>query len=157
MEFGIVFKFLHISTMITAVTLALGPSLVFDRLAASGDVLATRAFLARMAVFDRFIGALFVLGALFGLLAATAIGFNLLAPWLVIAYLIFVSVMVLQVTVGRRWRGSLAHTVSAVPAGTAHSTELAIIGSAAAGKLLYWYTAAATAVIVFDMVAKPLS
>jgi len=68
--------------LIAAVTLALGPSFVFDRVAASGDVVATRAFLSRMAIFDRLIPGLFVTGAVFGLLAAATIGFNLLGDGL---------------------------------------------------------------------------
>lgn len=157
MEIGVVFKFLHISTMIAAVTLALGPSFVFDRVAASGDVIATRAFLSRMAIFDRLIPGLFVTGALFGLLAAATIGFNLLAPWLVIAYTLFVGMLAMHGTVGSRWRMALGRTLAAVPAGAATSPDVATVASATVGKVLYWVTAAVTVITVFDMVAKPFS
>jgi hypothetical protein len=157
LEIGIVFKFLHISTMIAAVTLALGPSFVFDRVAASGDVLATRAFLSRMAIFDRLIPGLFVSGAVFGLLAAVTIGFDLLEPWLVVAYVLFIGMMGMHATVGSRWRAALGRSLAAVPAGVASSPEVAGVASAAVGQVLYWVTAGATLLIVFDMVAKPFS
>ncbi len=157
MEIGVIFKFLHISTMFAAVTLALGPSYVFDRVAGSGDVLATRAFLSRMTIFDRLIPGLFVTGALLGLLAAATIGFDLVAPWLLVAYVLFVGMMAMHGTVGRRWRTTLARTLAAVPAGAATSPDIAIVGSATAGKVVYWVTAAVTVIIVFDMVAKPFS
>jgi hypothetical protein len=156
-EIGIAFKFLHISTMIAAVTLALGPSFVFDRVAASGDVVATRAFLSRMAIFDRLIPGLFVTGAVFGLLAAATIGFNLLAPWLVVAYTVFVGMMAMHATVGSRWRASLGRTLASVPAGAAISPDVATVAAATVGKVVYWVTAVATVTIVFDMVAKPFS
>jgi hypothetical protein len=157
MEVGVVFKFLHISTMFAAVTLALGPSYVFDRVASSGDVLATRAFLSRMTIFDRLIPGLFVTGALLGLLTAATIGFNLLAPWLLVAYVLFVFIVALQATVGSRWRASLWRSLAAVPDGVATSPEVAVVAGAAIGKVLYWITAGGTAIIVFDMVAKPFS
>jgi hypothetical protein len=156
MEIGTAFKFLHIATMVTAVTLALGPSLVGDAMVAAGDVAGTRAFVARMGVFERAIPALFVIGAAFGLLAAATIGFDLLAPWLLIAYALFLTTMGIQMSVGARWRrrlGAILATVGPV----AVSPALAEVGSAAAGRLAYWYTAAATALIIFDMVAKPFS
>jgi hypothetical protein len=156
-EIGVVFKFLHISTMIAAVTLALGPSYIFDRVAASGDVPATRAYLARMGIFDRVIPGLFVTGALFGLLAAATIGFDLLAPWLDIAYALFVGMMAMHATVGSRWRMSLGRTLASVPAGAAISPEVATVASATVGKVLYWVTALATVIIIYDMVAKPFS
>lgn len=157
MEIGTVFKFLHISTMIAAVTLALGPSYVFDRVAASGDVLATRAFLSRMAIFDRLIPGFFVTGAVLGLLAAATIGFNLLAPWLVVAYVLFIGMMGMHATVGNRWRTALGRVAAAVPAGTATSPDLATIASATVGKIVYWTTVVVTVITVYDMVAKPFS
>ncbi len=157
MEIGVVFKFLHITTMFAAVTLALGPSYVFDRVASSGDVLATRAFLSRMTIFDRLIPGLFVTGALLGLLAAATIGFDLLAPWLLAAYVLFGLMMAMHGTVGRRWRTTLGRTLAAVPAGAATSPDVASVASATAGKVIYWVTAAVTVIIVFDMVAKPFS
>jgi len=157
MELGIVFTFLHISTMITAVTLALGPSFAFERVASSGDVLATRIFVGRMAGFERHIPLFFMAGAIFGLLAAATIGFDLLAPWLVLAYVLFAGIMVLQLTVGSRWRTALSGTLSAVPVGVTTSPALAEVASARVGQLVYWATVAGTVVIVFDMVAKPFS
>ncbi len=157
MDLGIAFKFLHISTMIAAVTLALGPSLAFDRVSASGDVPATRAFLTRMAIFDRLIPGLFLGGALFGLLAAATIGFNLLAPWLLVAYVLFIGVMAMHATVGSRWRADLGRSIAVLPAGVESSPELATLASATVGKVIYWVTALVTVVTVFDMVAKPFS
>jgi hypothetical protein len=157
LEIGTVFKFLHISTMIAAVTLALGPSYVFDRVAATGDVVATRVFLTRMAIFDRLIPGFFVTGAVLGLLAAATIGFDLLAPWLVVAYVLFIGVMGMHATFGNRWRAALGRAAAAVPAGTATSPDLATIASATTGKVVYWTTVIVTVVIVYDMVAKPFS
>jgi hypothetical protein len=156
MEIGILCKFLHIATMVTAVTLALGPAVIGDAMVAAGDVAGTRAFMGRMGFFERAIPALFVAGAVFGLLAAATIGFNLLAPWLVIAYALFASTMAIQMGIGARWRRRLGATLAAVGP-VAVSAELAEVGTEAAGRIAYWYTAAATVLIIFDMVAKPFS
>jgi uncharacterized membrane protein len=157
MEIGMAFKFLHVATMFASVTLALGPALIGDRLVAAGDVVATRAFLGRMRVFERLIPLLFVLGAAFGLTAAVTIGFPLTAPWLLIAYVLFISVMGLQMSIGMRWRAALARTLAAATPGVDHSPALADVGRALAGRLVYGWTALATVLIVFDMIVKPLS
>jgi hypothetical protein len=154
---GIAFKFLHVATMFSAVTLSVAPSLILERIAASGDVRVTRGFLDRTAFLERLVPASFLLGALFGLLTAVTIGFDLLAPWLLIAYGLFAGISLLQATLGATWRRSLARSVATTGTGDATSAALVQAAGSLAGRVVNWFTAASVGLIVFDMVVKPLS
>ena len=55
--------------------------------------------------------------AIFGGLTAIAFGFNLLAPWLVIAYVLFAVAVLTGVTENRTWPLRLAEAVKRTPDG----------------------------------------
>jgi uncharacterized membrane protein len=80
----------HISLMFSAVTISYGPVLMFVLALQSGRTERLRAVTVAVQPVTRLIPVFYGLGALAGLAAALVIGFNLLAPWLVISYVLFV-------------------------------------------------------------------
>jgi Predicted integral membrane protein (DUF2269) len=87
-------KFLHIVAMFAAVSIFVGQGLLETAVARSGDVRALRRVLV---VEDRFAplgGAIFVLGIVFGLVAAIAGGFDLMQAWLVIGYVLAALILI---------------------------------------------------------------
>lgn len=83
--------FLHIAFMFVAIAMHAGPQLLTLVAIRGGQLDAvapiTRVWLRGVPV----VSAAFGLGALFGLATAFAFGFDLLSPWLVIAYVLFVA------------------------------------------------------------------
>lgn len=78
---------LHILIMFVAVTLGAGTLLLVLVAARTGR---TRTALEIAALpTERFIPPAYIVGGLFGVATGLAFGYNLLAPWLVIAYLLF--------------------------------------------------------------------
>ena len=99
----IVFKFLHIAMMFTAVAGTVVPEVVLHLVANTRD---TRA-IATMAQISERIGKVlpvfFVTGAIFGLLAAWSGQMNFLAPWLLAAYVLFVLATVIGILFSDPW------------------------------------------------------
>ena len=99
----IVFKFLHIAFMFTAVAGTVIPEVVLHMVANTRDARA----IATMAHISERIGkvlpAFFIGGAIFGLLAAWAGQMNFLAPWLVAAYILFVAATAIGIIFSDPW------------------------------------------------------
>lgn len=83
-----IFVFLHIATMFTAVAMAYGYQLLALAASRSGDVTALRGVMAAAQPIGRWIGPAFGLGVIFGVIAVFVNGFDPLAPWLIIAYVL---------------------------------------------------------------------
>jgi hypothetical protein len=77
--------FVHISLMFGAVMISLGPALVMRIAERSGQVALVRGVALESKAIGPAIPILFISGGIFGLLTAITVGYNLLAPWLVIA------------------------------------------------------------------------
>src|SRR5690348_5961845 len=97
MTLGLLLLFGHITAMIAAVVVAYGPPLMFSLARREGDVARLRA-IATPTVLGIAIPILFVTGGILGLATAINFGTNLLAPWLVIAYVLWVIAMINGVT-----------------------------------------------------------
>jgi len=151
-----VLLFLHITFFITAITISYGPLLLLRLAYQTGEVGNIR-WLA--VVHSRlgpatFLGYLF--GGIFGGLTAIAFGFDLLAPWLVIAYVAFAIAMILGVSENRTWSLRLAEAVKQTPDGplTPEIRDLFMNRrtlSVLAIDIAWFF------VIIFDMVIKPFS
>lgn len=85
-----IFVFLHIATMFVAVAMAYGYQLLALTASRSGDVASLRGVMGAAMPMARFIGPAFGLGVVFGVIAVFANGFDPLAPWLIIAYVLTV-------------------------------------------------------------------
>lgn len=88
-------RFLHIVCMIGAIALAVGVELYLNVLLRGGEIQMIRRALA----VERRLGnwvffPLFLAGAVFGVIAALTIGWDLTAPWLLLSYGLVVAIFV---------------------------------------------------------------
>ena len=87
--------FLHVAAMFTAVTLTVGGDLYFLRVAIEGNAIATSRLGHAIRRRGPITGPIIEIGVVFGILTAILGGFNLLAPWLVGAYIVIIVMTVL--------------------------------------------------------------
>jgi len=102
----------------------------------------------------RFIPLLFGLGGILGLLAAIVAGYNLLAPWLVIAYVLFVGLSVSGGALSGPTAQRIGKIVGPAPDGPLPTEALPLV------QRFYRVEAfeiSLLVLIVFDMVVKPFS
>ena len=90
-----IFIFLHVFTMFLAVALAVGSELVLHRVAATENVAAIRTIFGAAKPLVKAIPMAYGIGFLLGIVAAIVASFNLLAPWLLISYVLFIITSVL--------------------------------------------------------------
>jgi hypothetical protein len=154
MSFATIFIFLHIFAMFLGVALSIGSSLILHRVAATGNVAAIRtAFGAAMPI-GRASPMVFGVGLLLGIIAAIAVPYNLLAPWLIIAYVLAAASSYIGAAIVGKWAASVGRA-AAMNQGDAPSLELQqLIGDKRAAQAIY-ANAAIIAAIVFVMVIKP--
>ena len=148
--------FLHISITFTAMTVAYAPTIVLWVVYSTRQVAGIRTVVPVVARIGLLLPVLFILGGLFGLFTAIAFGYNLLAPWLVIAYVLFAIMMLIGVTEQRTWPMRLASTLETTPDGPVTPAIVALFRSprmlaAEASSLAIVF------LLIFDMVVKPFS
>jgi hypothetical protein len=148
--------FLHITFFFIAVTISYGPLLLL-RFAYRTDEVGN---LRGLALLHSRLGpvtfAMYMLGGIFGGLTAIAFGFDLLAPWLVIAYVLFAVAVLTGVTENRTWPLRLVEAVNRTPDGplTPEIQDLFMNRKTLSVLVIdiAWFFA-----IIFDMVIKPFS
>jgi len=148
--------FLHITFFIVAVTISYGPPMLLRLAYRTGEVANLRGLALLHARLGPLTFVTYMLGGIFGGLTAIAFGFDLLAPWLLIAYVAFAIAVLLGITEDRTWPLRLAEAVKRTPDGPItpeirnlfmNRTTLAVLAINIA-----WLP-----VIIFDMVIKPFS
>jgi hypothetical protein len=152
----LLFKFLHIGFMFMAVTVALGPELLLRGIGRSGNVGAIRTGYSLADRLGRAIPALFGIGLVFGLLTAWTQGLNFLAPWLIIAYVLFIVATVL----GARFTTPHIAHVAELAAKSPNDSPSADLAAALADRrsdVLFAVDVIIIIAFVFDMVLKPFS
>ena len=99
-----VFIFLHIFAMFLAVALSVGSEVVLHQVASTENVTTIRTAFKAAQPIGKAIPMVYGIGFLLGIIAAIVASFSLLAPWLLISYVLFVVSSVLG---GRviRWLG----------------------------------------------------
>jgi len=150
----ILLKYLHVIIMFSAVGIAVGSELLLHRIAASGDRNAIRTAFNLAKPLNAAIPILFGIGLLFGIAAALAGEFDLFAPWLLMAYVIFALAMAIGAVFQSPW---VARVARAADSETDGSSELArLLGDPLPRYAMYasWLLIVA---IVFVMVVKPLT
>jgi predicted integral membrane protein DUF2269 len=152
----LVFKFLHIALMFTAVAGTVVPEVVLHLVANTRD---TRA-IATMAHVSERIGKLvpvfFVSGAVFGLLAAWAGSMNFLAPWLIATYILFVTATIVGALFSDPWVARLRTAATAANAsGDAPSAELTAVIDEPRAKVASAFLMLIIVVMIALMVFKP--
>lgn len=156
MEAFVAFKYLHIASMFFAVALAISGELVLRAVANSRDAVAIRVTAARVKPLANLSTVLFLLGVAFGVVAALTGNMNLLAPWLILAYVAFLAAMAIGITVTDPWVGRLERAAEARLADGPSDALDAVVDEplARAGT---WALMFLVAFLVFVMVVKPLS
>ncbi len=149
-----IFKYLHILTMFSAVGTVIGTEVLLHRVARSGDVRAIRAAFSLAKPMNRIAPVLFLLGVAFGFIDAITRGFDLFAPWLLIAYVLFVAMFVLGGAVQGRWIERIVAAAASSEGANSSADLQRVIHDRRAAVAMYvsWLLLAG---IIFTMVAKP--
>jgi uncharacterized membrane protein len=156
MDASTIWKFLHIASMFVAVSIFVGQGMLSGAVARSGDVGAMRRVLAAEDRFAPIGGAMFLLGIVFGFLAATTGDLDLTETWLVIGYVLALFILVNGVTYHRRQAERLKAAVEA-GAGDGASDDLRAIAGAPSAAVMNVIDGLAWLAIIYVMVAKPFS
>ena len=142
-------KFLHISAMFAATSLAVGPIVVYWLVARSGDAGALKTAMRFDEALERTAGGFYGLGILTGVAAALTGSLDVTAPWLLTAYGLVVLLIVNNLYLSLRMRAlrEIATTGNGAVV-AAHSRSRALSASVAALGLI-------TLALVYTMVVKP--
>ena len=151
-----IWKFLHIASMFTAVSIFVGQGMLSGAVARSGDVRALRRVLATEDRFAPIGGAFFLLGVVFGFVTAIVGEFDLTQTWLVIAYVLalFILLMGLLYHAPQAQRLKVAAEASPDDRPSPELDRMAHAGGAIAINVvdgLAWLA------IIYLMVAKPFA
>ena len=152
----VIFKFLHIAFMFMAVAVALGPELLLRGIGRSGDVRTIRTGYSLADRLGKAIPILFTIGLVFGLLTAWTQGLDFFAPWLLIAYALFILATILGARVTAPHIAHVAE-LAAQSSDDAPSPELAAAIADRRGDILFALDLIIIIAFVFDMVVKPFS
>ena len=87
-------KFLHVAAIFTAVTLIVGGDLYFVRVASSGSAIATARLGHAIRRRGPITGPIIEIAVVFGFVTAILGGFDLLAPWLIGAYVVVIAMAI---------------------------------------------------------------
>jgi len=157
MDGFIVFKYLHIVAMFFFVAMALSGEIVTRRVAMSQDVGAIRTTVKSVKVLVGPVAlGLLVSGLVFGFIAALTGQMNLLAPWLILAYVAVAAAAVLGFAVTDPWVGRLERAAeSSSP--QSPSPELVAVIREPLARYATFALIFLIAFLVFVMVVKPLS
>jgi hypothetical protein len=154
-EFGLLFKFLHIATMFSAVTALVGTSLIFELALHRGDVPSIRSVWKLVSPTES-VGVILVIGGIvFGLLTALTLGLDFFAPWLLIAYVLTVILFILGPIESRMYGRIFALADASQTDEPGPELRAAI-----ADPRVRWLTIVSILLyvaIIFVMVVKPLS
>jgi hypothetical membrane protein len=150
-----VFIFLHVLTMFTAVTISYGPQVLMMMAAERRDPVALQGLARSMGRLGQFMGPAFVVGLIFGLIAVFTNDFNPLAPWLLIAYVLFTIAMVNGIFGTGRWLAGVGQ--AAVAGGGTMTEELRGLLEQRNIRILLWGDMLLVVLIIADMVLKPFS
>jgi hypothetical protein len=149
-----IWTFLHIGVMFTAVGVSVVPELLLHRMAESGDVTGVRSFGRVFQRLGKLIPLLFGLGALLGLAAAYFSHFDLLRPWLIIAYVLFAISAALGGAIQAPWAARLGAAAAQSPA-DAPSAEFIAVAHDSRSKMANYAVDVIIVVFIVDMVFKP--
>jgi hypothetical protein len=152
----VIFKFLHIATMFSAVAASLGPSFILQRVTRHADVPTLRNTFALAAPIYKAIPALFGAGALLGIVAAFAESRNLLEPFLLIAYVMFALATFVGIRFNTPWFQRVVKASAESP-DAAPSTELTAALNDPNMRWVDWFDRLIIVAFLIDMVFKPFS
>ena len=142
-------KFLHVSAMFAATSLAVGPIVVYYLVARSGDANALKTAMRFDEGVERTAAGFYGLGILFGAAAALTGSLDLTAPWLLTAYALVVLLIVNNLYLSFRMR-ALREVAT-----TGNGAALGALSRAGALSTSIGALGLITLALVYTMVAKP--
>lgn len=148
--------FAHITAMFLAIMVAFGSALVMRVAYMTGQVAAVRGVGMASARLGPLIPVLFIVGGLLGLFTAISFGQDLLAPWLVIAYVLFAVAMVIGIVENAPWARRLGALLAQTPDGPL-TPEIRAMFTDTRVVVLTVVDYLVVVAIIFDMVVKPFS
>jgi MFS family permease len=148
--------FVHIGLMFGAVMISLGPALVMRIAEQSGQMALVRGVALASKPLGPAIPIAFISGGIFGLLTAINVGYNLLAPWLVIAYVLFLVAMITGAGINRTFLLRLAPLVKDAPDGELTEPVRALFAEPRY-RFVNILDYVVILALIYDMVAKPFS
>ncbi len=158
----LVFKTLHILLMFAAVTLLMGETFFYAATVWRRDIRAL-AGIRRLSRAPLYLAngapvvamGLLLAGVVLGLLTALTGGFDFLAGWLIAAYVLMATILVLGVSPWVRRLARLGDEAVEAEAGTRPVEEVVRDMAGSHASLLFVISAALFAAIIADMVLKP--
>ncbi|HEX3850521.1 MAG TPA: DUF2269 family protein [Polyangiaceae bacterium] len=150
----LIFKVIHVSAILLGVGLSLGTELLLFRIARSRDVLAIRAGFALAAPLLKTAIPLYMVGLVMGLSTVWTGGWSFVAPWLVISYVIFALMIVLNLGLRAPWATRVLATARASADGEP-SAELRATLADPRAAIHLWAAPVAIVSQVFLMIVKP--
>ena len=148
------FIYLHIFVMFLAVALSVGSELVLQRVAATENVTAIRTVFGAARPIVKAIPMVYGIGFLLGIVAAVVASFNLLAPWLLISYVLFIVSSILGGRVAGGWAEKVEQGAARNQGDTPSAELKAVLHDqrATQGMIANWVV---VALIIAMMVFKP--
>lgn len=150
-----IFVFLHVLTMFTAVAMAYGPAVLMTAAGLRGDVRALRGISSTYERVARLVAPTFVVGIVFGFISVFLGNLDPLAGWLVIAYLLVISSIVITSVFTTPWLKKVRAAADASP-DDAPSPELRDLLNSPRNRALLTLDALIIVALIADMVLKPL-
>jgi oligopeptide/dipeptide ABC transporter ATP-binding protein len=149
-------KFLHIASMFVAVSIFVGQGMLSGAVARSGDVRALRRVLATEDRFAPIGGGIFLLGIVFGFLAAITGDFDLTQTWLLIGYGLALFILVNGFVYHMPQAAKLKAAAEASPDDRPSEELRALIDTPSAG-VVNAIDGIAWLALIYVMVAKPFT
>ena len=156
MSLGTLTLWLHITVMFSAITISYGPALLVDLAFRSGRVGTLRGVALAAQPISRAIPPFYVVGGLFGLVTAINFGYNLLAPWLLIAYVLFASAMITGIAFNSKFGPRILQATADVPDGPL-TPPITALFTDPRYRLVTTIDYVVLIALLFDMVVKPFS
>jgi len=156
MDLSYLWLFLHITLIFAGIAVAFGGGFLMRVAFMTNQVAAVRGVGMAMGRVGPLIPILFISGGLFGLITAISFGTNLLAPWLVIAYVLYAIAMYIGVVENRKTAMRLGQLMRGAPDGplTPEMVEVFTNPREVAITVIDYVI---VIVLIFDMVFKPFS
>ena len=146
----------HISLMFAGITISIGPGLVMRIAERSGQMALVRGVALASKPIGPAIPIFFITAGIFGLLTAINVGYNLLAPWLVIAYALFLVLLITGAGISRTFLLRLVPLVQDAPDGGLTEPVRALFAEPRY-RFVNVLDLVVILALIFDMVAKPFS
>jgi hypothetical protein len=151
----LIWKFLHIASMFTSVTLLFAYDIVLHRSAARGDVATVRAVGKLKPLVENSGVVMFLLGVAFGIITALVGPFELTQGWLITAYVLVALILVLGGGPESVWLKQLIQAADQ-DGGDGQSAEF-VARVHDPRRHLSWVSAVLYAAVIYVMVYKPFS